>query len=45
MMMLAIIGAITIGWDDFQKAWDGMGATFWIPSIIVPVALLVTHGN
>ena len=23
-------------------AWDGMGATFWIPSIIVP-ALLVTH--
>ncbi len=25
-----------------HQAWDGMGATFWIPSIIVP-ALLVTH--
>ena len=25
-----------------HNAWDGMGATFWIPSIIVP-ALLVTH--
>ena len=23
-------------------AWDGMGTTFWIPSVIVP-ALLVTH--
>jgi len=25
-----------------NNAWDGMGATFWIPSVIVP-ALLVTH--
>ncbi|MDJ0735176.1 MAG: hypothetical protein QNJ47_14120 [Nostocaceae cyanobacterium] len=25
-----------------HKSWDGMGATFWIPSVIVP-ALLVTH--
>lgn len=25
-----------------NNAWNGMGATFWIPSIIVP-ALLVTH--
>ena len=25
-----------------HNAWDGMGATFWIPSVIVP-ALLVTH--
>ena len=25
-----------------NDAWNGMGATFWIPSIIVP-ALLVTH--
>ncbi len=25
-----------------NDAWDGMGATFWIPSVIVP-ALLVTH--
>lgn len=28
-------------WMD-SHAWDGMGATFWIPSVIVP-ALLVTH--
>ena len=25
-----------------SDAWNGMGATFWIPSVIVP-ALLVTH--
>ncbi len=25
-----------------NDAWNGMGATFWIPSVIVP-ALLVTH--
>ncbi len=25
-----------------HRTWDGMGATFWIPSVIVP-ALLVTH--
>lgn len=25
-----------------NNAWNGMGATFWIPSLIVP-ALLVTH--
>ena len=25
-----------------NEAWNGMGATFWIPSVIVP-ALLVTH--
>ena len=25
-----------------NNAWNGMGATFWIPSVIVP-ALLVTH--
>ena len=37
---LDLINAVTQG--VIHEAWDGMGATFWIPSVIVP-ALLVTH--
>ncbi len=37
---LDLLYAVTQG--VIHKAWDGMGATFWIPSVIVP-ALLVTH--
>lgn len=37
---LDLFNAVFLG--IIHDAWDGMGATFWIPSVIVP-ALLVTH--
>ncbi|MBO9999102.1 MAG: hypothetical protein J7641_08870 [Cyanobacteria bacterium SID2] len=37
---LDLLYALTQG--VVRKTWNGMGATFWIPSVIVP-ALLVTH--
>ena len=37
---LDLFNAVFLG--IIHNAWDGMGATFWIPSVIVP-ALLVTH--
>ena len=37
---LDLFNAVTLG--VLNDAWNGMGATFWIPSVIVP-ALLVTH--
>ena len=37
---LDLLSAVILG--ALYKAWNGMGATFWIPSVIVP-ALLVTH--
>ena len=37
---LDLFNAISQG--IIHDAWNGMGATFWIPSVIVP-ALLVTH--
>ena len=37
---LDLLSAVTLG--ALYEAWNGMGVTFWIPSVIVP-ALLVTH--
>lgn len=37
---LDLFNAVFLG--VINDAWNGMGATFWIPSVIVP-ALLVTH--
>ena len=37
---LDLFNAVFLG--IVSDAWNGMGATFWIPSVIVP-ALLVTH--